>query len=86
MEDVISGGAAQKGGLKKGDVIQGMNGIEIKTAPEFHEQLGKYRPGPQAGNPGLQGVARTDRAPFRRGILQGAGSCRRIYPTTIKYR
>ena len=48
------------------------------------------RPGarmrPQAGNPGLQGVARTDRAPFRRGILQGAGSCRRIYPTTIKYR
>ena len=47
------------------------------------------RPGarmrPQAGNPGLQGVARTDRAPFRRGILQGAGSCRRIYPTTIKY-
>ena len=41
---------------------------------------------PQAGNPGLQGVARTDRAPFRRGILQGAGSCRRIYPTTIKYR
>lgn len=45
VEDVISGGAAQKGGLKKGDVIQGMNGIEIKTAPEFHEQLGKYRPG-----------------------------------------
>ena len=48
------------------------------------------RPGarmrPQAGNPGLQGVARTDRAPFRRGILQGAGSRRRIYPTTIKYR
>ena len=47
------------------------------------------RPGarmrPQAGNPGLQGVARTDRAPFRRGILQGAGSRRRIYPTTIKY-
>lgn len=41
---------------------------------------------PQAGNPGLQGVARTDRAPFRRGILQGTGSRRRIYPTTIKYR
>ena len=24
VEDVISGGAAQKGGLKKGDVIQGI--------------------------------------------------------------
>lgn len=45
IHEILSGGAAQKAGLKKGDVIQGVNGIEVKTAPEFQEQLGKYRPG-----------------------------------------
>lgn len=45
IHEVLPGGAAQKAGLKKGDVIQGVNGIEVKTAPEFQEQLGKYRPG-----------------------------------------
>lgn len=43
--DVIENGAAQKAGLKKGDIIQGVNGFMVKTAPEFQEQLGKYRPG-----------------------------------------
>lgn len=43
--EVINGGAAQKAGMKKGDVIQAINGQEIKTTPEFYEQLGKYHPG-----------------------------------------
>lgn len=43
--DVIEGGAAQKAGLKKGDVIKALNGVEVKTGPEFQEQLVKYTPG-----------------------------------------
>ncbi|WP_251621732.1 Do family serine endopeptidase [Odoribacter lunatus] len=43
--DVIAGGAAQKAGMKEGDIIQGVNGVEVKTTPEFYEQLGKYHPG-----------------------------------------
>lgn len=43
--EVVSGGAAQKAGIKKGDIIQGINGIDVKTTPEFYEQLGKYHPG-----------------------------------------
>lgn len=43
--EVLTGGAAQKAGLKQGDVIRGINGIEVKTAPEFQEQLAKYTPG-----------------------------------------
>lgn len=45
--EVISGGAAQKAGMKQGDVIQGINGLEVKTTPEFYEQLGKFHPGSQ---------------------------------------
>ena len=45
VEEVVSGGAAQKAGIKKGDIIQGINGIDVKTTPEFYEQLGKYHPG-----------------------------------------
>ena len=43
--EVIRGGAAEKAGLKAGDVIQQINGYEVKTAPEFQEQLAKYTPG-----------------------------------------
>lgn len=45
--EVISGSAAQKAGLKEGDIILAINGMEVKTTPEFHEQLGKYHPGSQ---------------------------------------
>lgn len=45
--EVMSGSAAQKAGMKKGDIIQGINGREVKTTPEFYEQLGKYHPGSQ---------------------------------------
>lgn len=43
--EVLRGGAAEKAGMKKGDIIQGINGIDVKTLAEFQEQLGKYRPG-----------------------------------------
>lgn len=43
--EVMKGGAASKAGLKTGDVIKQINGLEVKTVPEFQEQLAKYRPG-----------------------------------------
>lgn len=43
--EVLAGGAAEKAGMKKGDVIKGINGKEVKTTPEFQEQLVKYNPG-----------------------------------------
>lgn len=43
--EVLRGGAAEKAGLKVGDVIQKINGYEVKTTPEFQEQLAKYAPG-----------------------------------------
>lgn len=43
--EVLAGGAAQKAGIKEGDIIQGINDIEVKTSPEFYEQLSKYNPG-----------------------------------------
>lgn len=43
--EVMKGGAAAKAGMKEGDVIQQLNGYEVKTVPEFQEQLAKYAPG-----------------------------------------
>ncbi len=43
--EVITGSAAQKAGIQTGDVIQRLNNTEVKTVPEFHEQLVKYNPG-----------------------------------------
>lgn len=43
--EVLKGGAAAKAGLKAGDVIVQVNGYEVKTTPEFQEQLAKYTPG-----------------------------------------
>lgn len=43
--EVLKGGAAAKAGLKAGDVIVKVNGYEVKTTPEFQEQLAKYTPG-----------------------------------------
>ena len=40
----------------------------------------------QAGHSGLQSPSGTDRPPFRRGILQGAGSRRRADQATIRKR
>lgn len=36
---------ADDAGMRKGDVIIGVNGVKTKTLPEMQEQLGRYRPG-----------------------------------------
>lgn len=38
-------GAAEKAGIKEGDIITKINGATIKTSPELQEQVGRYRPG-----------------------------------------
>lgn len=43
--ETIPNGAADKAGMKKGDVIKAINGIEVKNRPEFQGQLAKYHPG-----------------------------------------
>lgn len=43
--DLRQGGGAEEGGLKKGDVIVGVNGVSINTVPELQEQVGRFRPG-----------------------------------------
>jgi Do/DeqQ family serine protease len=45
LHEVNPGGAAQKAGLKKGDIIKSINGIPVSTAPAFQGQLAKYNPG-----------------------------------------
>lgn len=42
---VTPGSGADDAGIKKGDVIIGINGIKTKTLPEMQEQIGRYRPG-----------------------------------------
>ncbi len=42
---VTRGGGADDAGLKKGDVIVSINGVDTKTLPEMQEQVGRYRPG-----------------------------------------
>lgn len=43
--EAVEGGAAAKAGLREGDVIKKINGIDVNTAPAFQGQLGKYHPG-----------------------------------------
>ncbi len=43
--DVVEGGAADKAGIKKDDVINEINGIKVKSSSELQEQVSRYRPG-----------------------------------------
>lgn len=36
--------AAEKAGIKAGDVLLSVNGVAVKSAPEVQEQISKYRP------------------------------------------
>jgi Do/DeqQ family serine protease len=45
VTDVLEGGAAKVAGIKKGDIINKLNGVTIKTAPELQEQISRYKPG-----------------------------------------
>lgn len=42
---VTPGSGAYDAGIRKGDVIIGINGVKTKTLPEMQEQVGRYRPG-----------------------------------------
>jgi serine protease Do len=44
---VTEDGAAQEAGLKGGDVILKINGVEVNRVSELQEQIGQYRPGQQ---------------------------------------
>ncbi len=42
---VSPGGSAAESGLIRNDVIQTVNGVNVKTVPELQEIVGRYRPG-----------------------------------------
>ena len=42
---VTPGGGADDAGLRRGDVIIAINGINTSTLPEMQEQVGRFRPG-----------------------------------------
>ncbi len=45
ISHVTKGGGAEAAGLRRGDVIIGINGVKVTTMPELQEQIGRYRPG-----------------------------------------
>lgn len=47
VSSVVEGGAAAKAGIREGDIIVKVSGVEIKDSAIFLEQIGKRRPGDQ---------------------------------------
>lgn len=45
LDEVLENSAAHFSGLKPGDVILSINGVETKTTPQFMELVGRMRPG-----------------------------------------
>lgn len=45
VNEVIADGAAQAAGMKTGDIVVRVNGINIKSVPELQEQIGSRNPG-----------------------------------------
>lgn len=45
VEGITDNGAAKSAGLKKGDVITKIDGIDVKSEPKFREMIGRKRPG-----------------------------------------
>jgi S1-C subfamily serine protease len=42
---VVADGGAAKAGLKKGDLITQVNGVQVTSEPELLEQIARYKPG-----------------------------------------
>lgn len=45
VDEVVENSAAEKAGIKKEDVITKVNGVDIKSAAQLQEQIGRYSPG-----------------------------------------
>ena len=45
ITDVNPDGPADRAGLRVGDVMTAINGVDINSSPEMQEQLSRYRPG-----------------------------------------
>ena len=45
VANVVQNSAAEKAGVKSGDVITNVNGVEVKSVAQLQEQVGRYRPG-----------------------------------------
>ena len=45
VNKVNENSAAEKGGVKDGDIIINVNGVDVKSSSELQEQIGRYRPG-----------------------------------------
>ena len=45
VAEAFKDGAAAKAGIREGDIIKQINGIDVNTVPAYHGQLGKYHPG-----------------------------------------
>jgi serine protease Do len=45
VNGITDGGAAQKAGVKEGDVITRVGSIEVNNVTQLQEQVGKFRPG-----------------------------------------
>ena len=48
VSDIAPGGPAEKAGIKRGDVITEVNGIEIKEMPDLPKTIASYTPGKSA--------------------------------------
>ncbi|MDI1234284.1 MAG: Do family serine endopeptidase [bacterium] len=45
VQEVSENGSAGKAGVKKGDVIDKVNGVEVNSVSGLQEEIGKFRPG-----------------------------------------
>lgn len=45
VANVVESSAADKAGVKSGDIITNVNGVAVKSVAQLQEQVGRYRPG-----------------------------------------
>jgi serine protease Do len=45
VQNVTPDGGAAAAGIRKGDIIKGINGVEISSGAEMQEQVSRYKPG-----------------------------------------
>ena len=60
VDEVVSGGAADKAGVKSGDVIVSIDGTKTATMPELQAKVNSYHPGDKATVKALRGGNEVD--------------------------